>query len=450
MKILLIDDSADALAVARARLANEGHELLCAGGGEEGLSRARAESPDLILLDVDMPVLSGFDVCRLLKADAATVAMPIIFLTGVGSAAEKVMGLDLGAVDYVTKPFDAFELRARVRAALRTKRLQDLLRDSARLDPLTELPNRRALDERLSQECARLGRYGGRLALVMADLDFFKRINDHCGHPVGDEALRSLARLLVAERREADLLARYGGEEFVMILPRTPLREARTVAERIRRTVRDIDPGSPVLRVSMSIGVAAYPNSNPTMDAVLRSADAALLRAKSAGRNRVYLHGEVDDRIEIADERWAELARRFAAAAHLSEAETTGLVAAIATTGLVSRPPAGADREGRRIPRTPWSPGAAGPDTMASIAMLYATEHWDGGGYPEGLRGRQIPRVARAYAVCREYLHAEQQEPRAPLRLLRARAGTVLDPGLVQRLAMALAEADGPASVSAR
>lgn len=334
--------------------------------------------------------------------------------------------------------------------AVHNARMYQQVEHLAISDGLTGVHNYRHFREALANEVARADRYGETFCLLMMDLDHFKAVNDTVGHQQGDEVLKAVTNVLRQCSRESDYLARYGGEEFVMILPRTPLREARTVAERIRRTVRDIDPGSPVLRVSMSIGVAAYPNSNPTMDAVLRSADAALLRAKSAGRNRVYLHGEVDDRIEIADERWAELARRFAAAAHLSEAETTGLVAAIATTGLVSRPPAGADREGRRIPRTPWSPGAAGPDTMASIAMLYATEHWDGGGYPEGLRGRQIPRVARAYAVCREYLHAEQQEPRAPLRLLRARAGTVLDPGLVQRLAMALAEADGPASVSAR
>lgn len=129
MRILIIDDSADALAVAKARLAQEGHEILCAGGGREGLEAVGRESPDLVLLDVDMPEMNGFEVCRRLKEDAATYSMPVIFLSGSGGTDEKVKGLDLGAVDFVTKPFDAYELRARVRAALRTKHLQDLLRN---------------------------------------------------------------------------------------------------------------------------------------------------------------------------------------------------------------------------------------------------------------------------------------------------------------------------------
>ena len=161
MKILIIDDSADALAVAKTRLAHEGHEILCAGGGREGLETAGRETPDLILLDVDMPDMNGFEVCRRLKENTATFSTPVIFLSGSGGIDDKVKGLDLGAADFVTKPFDAYELRARVRAVLRTKHLQDLLRECALIDPLTELPNRRALDERLRQEWARLLRHGG-------------------------------------------------------------------------------------------------------------------------------------------------------------------------------------------------------------------------------------------------------------------------------------------------
>ncbi len=144
MKILVIDDSPDALAVAKARLARENLDVLCAGGGVEGLQIARRERPDVILLDLDMPDMSGFEVCRRLKADAELCMIPVIFLSGSGSLSDKVKGLDLGAVDYVTKPFDGVELQARVRAALRTKRLQDLLTKYAQIDPVTELWNRRA------------------------------------------------------------------------------------------------------------------------------------------------------------------------------------------------------------------------------------------------------------------------------------------------------------------
>ncbi|KKL08451.1 hypothetical protein LCGC14_2575720, partial [marine sediment metagenome] len=178
MRVLIIDDSPQALAIAKAHLAKEGLEVLCADNGRAGLATAKSCNPDLILLDLEMPDVSGFDVCRALKAAGDVCMVPIIFLTGSEDVEDKVRGLDMGAVDYVTKPFDAFELRARVRAALRTKRLQDLLIEHAQIDPLTELWNRRALMDRLSQEWSRLQRHGGSLAFVMADLDHFKRVND--------------------------------------------------------------------------------------------------------------------------------------------------------------------------------------------------------------------------------------------------------------------------------
>ena len=158
-----------------------------------GLKAARSEEPDLILLDLDMPDISGFDVCRSLKADAELCMIPVLFLSGSTTPEDKIVGLDLGAVDYVTKPFDAFELRARVRAALRTKHLQDMLFEHAHIDPLTGLPNRRALMERLQQEWARIERHGGRLSFIMADIDDFKSVNDRFGHHVGDKILQKVA-----------------------------------------------------------------------------------------------------------------------------------------------------------------------------------------------------------------------------------------------------------------
>ena len=237
MKVLIIDDSPDALRLAQHHLVPEGLEVRCADSGKAGLEMATREGPDLILLDVDMPGLSGLDVCRVLKDDAKLCMVPVIFLSGSGGPDDKIAGLDLGAVDYVTKPFDAFELRARVRSALRTKRLQDLLRDYALVDPLTELPNRRALDERLRQEWARLLRHGGHLSVIMADLDHFKQINDRCGHLVGDETLRQVARRLFEGCRQSDMACRYGGEEFVIIAPEAPLDAAVEFADRLRSAV---------------------------------------------------------------------------------------------------------------------------------------------------------------------------------------------------------------------
>ena len=288
MKILLIDDSADALAVAKARLAHEGHDILCAGGGTEGLEAAGRENPDLVLLDVDMPDMTGFEVCRRLKEDAATCSIPVIFLSGSGGTEDRVKGLDLGAVDFVTKPFDAFELRARVRAALRTKHLQDLLRQYALIDPLTELPNRRALDECLQQEWARLLRHGGHLSAIMADLDHFKKINDQFGHPAGDEVLRQVAQRLSGGCRKSDTPSRYGGEEFVVVAPETAADAAAELADRLRMSIcsHPLQVHGKALGITASFGVAGHEGLQGPEEMV-QAADRALYRAKAAGRNCV-------------------------------------------------------------------------------------------------------------------------------------------------------------------
>jgi diguanylate cyclase (GGDEF)-like protein len=290
MKTLIIDDCPDALAVAKARLAKENLDVLCAGGGKEGLELARRERPDLILLDLDMPDMSGFDVCRALKADAELCMIPVIILSVSGRLADKVKGLDLGAVDYVTKPFDGVELQARVRAALRTKHLQDLLAKYAQVDPLTELWNRRALEKHLRQEWARTRRYGGSFAVIMADLDHFKLVNDTYGHPAGDQVLREVAAILAGECRRSDLPARYGGEEFVIILPTHHAQGAMVMAERCRRKIQEarIHARGAEIRVTASFGVADS-DGHASCEEVIQDVDKALYQAKQAGRNRVEM-----------------------------------------------------------------------------------------------------------------------------------------------------------------
>jgi two-component system, cell cycle response regulator len=288
MKLLIIDDSPDALEVVKMRLAKESLDILCADGGIAGLEAAHREKPDLILLDLDMPDMSGFEVCRALKADVDLCMIPVLFLTGSTTAEDKVHGLDLGAVDYVAKPFDAFELCARVRAALRTKHLQDLLIEHASIDPLTGLPNRRALLERLQREWARIERHGGHLAFIMADVDHFKLVNDTYGHHIGDKLLQEVARAIARQCRETDLPARYGGEEFAVVVPCETAAGAAQLAERCRQevakvrvTVRNEKVGA-----TASFGVAEATNlSSP--EALVKQADEAMYRAKGTGRNCV-------------------------------------------------------------------------------------------------------------------------------------------------------------------
>jgi diguanylate cyclase (GGDEF)-like protein len=288
MKVLIVDDSPDALALAKARLGKEGLDLVCADGGKAGLEMAASARPDLILLDLDMPDMSGFDVCRALKADSELCMIPIIFLSGSGGPEDKVKGLNLGAVDYVTKPFDAFELRARVNAALRTKHMQDLLIEHAKIDPLTGLANRRGLMERLAQEWERIQRHGGQLSFIMGDVDHFKEVNDTHGHMVGDRALHDIAGALVGQCRQVDLPCRYGGEEFAIVVPDETAAGAGILAERCRQAVEAIrlSVGTDTVRVTASFGVAdAATAASP--EAMIQQADEALYRAKNAGRNRV-------------------------------------------------------------------------------------------------------------------------------------------------------------------
>jgi two-component system, cell cycle response regulator len=290
MKVLIIDDDPNALEVAKARLTKEGLDIVCAEGGVAGLKAARHEKPDLILLDLDMPDITGFDVCRNLKADAELCMIPVLFLSGSTTAEDKIAGLDLGAVDYIAKPFDAFELRARVRAALRTKHLQDMLFEHAHIDPLTGLPNRRALMERLQYEWARIERHGGRLSFIMADIDHFKRVNDRYGHHVGDQVLQKVAGAIAGQCRETDLPARFGGEEFAIVVPNEAAATARHLAERCRQEIAKacLCIHDETVTTTASFGVADVQGVS-SWETLMKQADEALYHAKQAGRNQVQM-----------------------------------------------------------------------------------------------------------------------------------------------------------------
>lgn len=287
-KVLLIDDCESIHALLKVRLRGEPVQIVSAYDGESGLSLARTLTPDLILLDVEMPGLDGFEVCRRLKADPETMGTLIIFLSGLSSTEEKIKGLDLGAVDYIAKPFDPAELKARVRASLRTKFLLDLLSTRAMIDGLTGLWNRAYFDQRLEAEASLATRSGRALSCLLFDVDHFKNINDTHGHGCGDEALREVAATLTDALRAEDVTCRYGGEEFVALLPNTTLEGAGALAERLRRTMaeRSFKTNSASIRVTCSGGVAAFSGDAAMM---VEQADQALYQAKQTGRDRIVV-----------------------------------------------------------------------------------------------------------------------------------------------------------------
>jgi two-component system, cell cycle response regulator len=314
-RVLVVDDAQEDRQLVRAQLRSDPLELLEADDGPSGLAAARRERPDLILLDVSLPGCDGFELIRHLKDDPQTRSIPVIFLSA-ATTRDMAQGLDLGAVDFVSKPSDPIELRARVRAALRTKALQDMLEQRAHLDGLTGLGNRHALEERLDIEWSTCQRRAQPLAVLIADLDHFKRINDLHGHSAGDEILRRAALTLRGSVRAGDFVGRYGGEEFVVIAPDCDLLGAVTMAERFRAAFAGATVefhGRPI-PATASAGVAsalvlaeprrpshqgpASPGAEgsaiapaPRQDGafeLLGRADRALYRAKSAGRNAVW------------------------------------------------------------------------------------------------------------------------------------------------------------------
>jgi diguanylate cyclase (GGDEF)-like protein len=291
--VLVIDDDEDIHALIDVRLKPEAVHVLHALDAELGLSLAHTRKPDLILLDLDLPGKSGLDLCKELRESMELSAIPVIFLTGTVDVAMKVRAFDAGAMDYVTKPFDAVELRARVRAALRTKRLLDMLATRAKLDGLTGIWNRAYFDERLHEAVASTLRYRRPMSLLIVDVDHFKALNDTCGHPFGDQVLRRVATAVGLQLRSGDIACRYGGEEFGIILHECDRTAARLVGERIRERIAllELTHAGRKVPVTVSIGYGStdmIAEGHPlTADALLAVADRGLYIAKRAGRNRV-------------------------------------------------------------------------------------------------------------------------------------------------------------------
>lgn len=309
--ILIVDDDANIINLLAKRLTQEGFDVLSTKDGKSGIEIASSKIPDIILLDLLMPEISGKDVLRELKNNPDTAGIPVIIVSAVADTEDKIDGLSLGANDYIVKPFRFQEVIARINTQLRISTLQrelehkhndlleknKLLKKLAVTDPLTGLYNKGYLLKRLRSEIARSSRYAEPISGMMIDIDFFKKINDTYGHLVGDEVLKHIARIIKEMARTIDIVTRYGGEEFFVICPNTTLEGIVNLAERIRERVEKtpfIVDNDTIVNLTISIGVKnefLSPDLNPDDETatILNSADLALYKSKQGGRNRVEI-----------------------------------------------------------------------------------------------------------------------------------------------------------------
>lgn len=292
-KLLVVDDQPINIQVMYRCFAGD-YQVFMATNGEQALGLCKSVMPDLILLDVVMPGLDGFEVCKRLKLDATTSHIPVIFVTSHTDPLQETHGLSVGAVDFIAKPVNPDVVRARVKTHLTLKFQSDLLRQLVFLDGLTGVFNRRYFDQQLSTEWARSSRNNTPLSLILLDVDYFKLFNDRYGHQSGDDALRMIAGALKScLRRPADLVARYGGEEFACVLPETSYEDALLIAQDLERHIRQLavpHETSPVDSViTISVGLATKPGPGQgDVQGLIGLADHLLYEAKNSGRGRVH------------------------------------------------------------------------------------------------------------------------------------------------------------------
>jgi len=291
-RILIVDDAPENIE-ALAALLKESYMIVAARTGEQGIHMAQKTRPDLILLDIVMPGMNGYDVCRQLKQADLTKDIPVIFITALSEAIEEANAFKIGAVDYITKPFQPLVVKARVQTHLNLKMKTDMLEALASLDGLTNIHNRRKFDENIAHEWKRAIRNQSPLSLIMMDIDYFKHYNDHYGHASGDECLKKVAAgLKETLQRPNDFLARYGGEEFVAILPDTDLKGAEYIGNKIHGMMDDLNiphaASEAADHVTMSLGICTVllGHVNPSPIQLVEAADQLLYQSKVAGRNR--------------------------------------------------------------------------------------------------------------------------------------------------------------------
>lgn len=292
--ILIVDDVPINVQILADALRAD-YKIKVANNGLSALEIAQREPhPDLILLDVMMPEMDGLDVCRRLKQIPTTKNIPVIFVTAKTEESDEEHGLNIGAVDYITKPFSIAITKARIRNHLQLKHQADLLESLSLVDALTHIPNRRRFDDAIDAEWKRAARENTPLSLLMIDIDHFKEYNDHYGHGAGDICLQSVAVALAdGVSRPGDLVARFGGEEFVAILPETDLEAARLIGERLLQEIASLklkheySDVKPFVTISIGCATMAPSEAHDNQTVLLEAADVQLYKAKKAGRNCV-------------------------------------------------------------------------------------------------------------------------------------------------------------------
>ena len=285
--ILVVDDNPDKLSLIEAALNLAGYNVTTATDGDEALASIESYQPDLVITDVMMPRMNGYELAQRIRANPVTKFIPVIMQTAAGRRSEDLRRAnEAGALGYITDPTDLDLLLARTRTLLEFKAYLDVCEEAAFTDHLTGLANRRRFERQLEREVARMGRYGHAFSLLMIDIDSFKDLNDSFGHDAGDEAIRRLSKVLREGTRGIDLAARIGGEEFAVLLVETGKEGGAEVAERLRAAIKVLEIPN-ARHITASFGVAECPTDAQTAADVWKAADVALYEAKRNGRDRV-------------------------------------------------------------------------------------------------------------------------------------------------------------------
>jgi len=306
--LLIVDDTQTNISILSSFLASD-YKLTIANSGAAAIELIDKEKPDLILLDVMMPGMNGYDTCQIIKDNVNNFYIPIILVTALNEVEDKIKGIESGADDYITKPVNKHELLARVQSLLRIKNLHDqlqekvkqleetkeILRELATKDGLTDIYNYRYFKDTLNKEIERARRNKSQFTLIMFDIDYFKNYNDTYGHLAGDEVLRTIAGLIKRNIRSIDTAARYGGEEFALIFPNTDKNAGKIVAKKLKDLVDNCrfnqDNTRPNGKISISIGVSTFPYNGATGEELIECADRRLYIAKANGKNQVIDEG---------------------------------------------------------------------------------------------------------------------------------------------------------------